>query len=70
MRLCGVPHNRKNWLFFGSDRGGQTLATLASFTATCELLEINPWLWLRDTLTRLPVIPADELTTLLPTATI
>lgn len=34
---------RKNWMFFGSDRGGRTLATLASFTATCELVHINPW---------------------------
>jgi transposase len=59
---------RKNWLFFGSDQGGQTLATLASFTATCELLKINPWQWLRDTLTRLPTTPANQLATLLPTA--
>ncbi len=59
---------RKNWMFFGSDRGGQNLATLASFTATCELLQINPWLWLRDTLTQLPIIPADQLATLLPAA--
>jgi transposase len=58
---------RKNWMFFGSDRGGQTLATLASFTATCELFKINPWTWLRDTLTRLPATPTDQLVTLLPT---
>lgn len=60
---------RKNWLFFGSDRGGRALATLASFTATCQLWHINPWTWLRDTLTRLPLTPADQLATLLPTAT-
>jgi len=60
---------RKNWLFFGSARGGQTLATLASFTATCELLKINPWLWLRDTLTRLPITAADQLQSLLPIVT-
>jgi transposase len=58
---------RKNWIFFGSDHGGQSLATLASFTATCEQMKINPWLWLRDTLTRLPITPLDQLTTLLPT---
>jgi len=58
---------RKNWLFFGSDRGGQTLATLASFTATCDLLQLNPWTWFRDTLTQLPNTPADQLVTLLPT---
>jgi transposase len=57
---------RKNWMFFGSDRGGRTLATLASFTATCELLRINPWTWLKETLTKLPTMPADQLVTLLP----
>ena len=28
---------------------------------------LNPWLWLKDTLTRLPVTPVDQLSTLLPT---
>ena len=59
---------RKNWLFFGSDRGGRTLATLASFTATCQQFGVNPWTWLRDTLTAMPTTPADQLATLLPTA--
>jgi transposase len=60
---------RKNWLFFGSDHGGQSLATLASFTATCDQMKINPWFWLRDNLTRLPVTPTEQLVTLLPTLT-
>ncbi len=60
---------RKNWLFFGSDDGGQRLAVLASFTATCQQFAINPWTWHRDTLTRLPVTPDDQLVTLLPTPT-
>ena len=34
---------RKNVLFFGSDRGGRTLATLASFTVTCQQFGLNPW---------------------------
>jgi transposase len=54
-------------MFFGSDRGGRTLAILASFTATCELLKTNPWTWLRDVLTKLPTTPVDQLVTLLPT---
>ena len=57
---------RKNFLFFGSDRGGRTLATLASFTFTCQQFGLNRWLWLTQTLTRLPVTPADQLRTLLP----
>jgi transposase len=60
---------RKNWLFFGSDRGGRTLATLASFTATCQQFGLNPWTWIKDTLTSLPATPAEQLATLLPTPT-
>ena len=57
---------RKNWLFFGSANGGRTLAKLCSFTATCGMLQVNPWIWLRDTLTKLPTTPADQLASLLP----
>jgi len=59
---------RKNWLFFGSDQGGRTLATLCSLTATCELRGVNPWIYLKDVLTRLPTTSADQLATLLPDA--
>mgnify|MGYP006273589563 CR=1 FL=1 len=58
---------RKNWLFFGSDQGGKSLAILSSFTATCQQFGINPWTYLRDTLTKLPTTLADQLHTLLPT---
>ena len=58
---------RKNWLFFGSDDGGRRLAMLSSFTATCQQFGVNPWTWLRNTLTRLPSTPDDQLVTLLPT---
>jgi transposase len=57
---------RKNWLFFGSDDGGRRLAILSSFTATCQQFGVNPWTWLKDTLTRLPTTPANQLATLLP----
>ena len=59
---------RKNWLFSGSDRGGRTLATLGSLTATCELGGVNPWVYLKDVLTLLPTTPLDQLATLLPDA--
>ena len=57
---------RKNWLFFGSDRGGRAMAILASFTETCKKFSINPWQYLKDTLDRLPVTPREDLHTLLP----
>ncbi len=58
---------RRNWLFFGNDHSGRRLAILSSFTATCQQRGLNPWAWLKDTLTRLPTTPADQLSTLLPT---
>lgn len=60
---------RKNWMFFGSDHGGRTLAVLASFTATCRQFGVNPWTWLRDTLAALPTTTADQLADLLPAPT-
>jgi hypothetical protein len=57
---------RKNWLFFGSDKGGRTLATLCSLTATCELRGVNPWAYLKDVLTRLPNTAPRQLASLLP----
>ncbi len=61
-----IAIGRKNWLFVGSPRGGQTAAVLLSFTSTCARLGIEPWAYLRDVLTRLPALPAGELDTLLP----
>jgi transposase len=57
---------RKNWLFFGNDHSGRRLAILSSFTATCQQCGVNPWTWLKETLTRLPTTPADQLEPFLP----
>jgi transposase len=64
LKLVGI--GRKNWLFVGSDQGGQTAAVLFSFTATCKHLGIDTFAYLRDVLTRLPTHPADRLDELLP----
>ena len=45
---------KKNWLLFGSDQDTKSLAILLSLTATCQQIKINPWTYLRDTLTKLP----------------
>ena len=62
MRFTGRVH----WLFAGSDNGGRTAAVLFSFTATCRLLDLDPFAYLRDVLARLPDLPADRLDELLP----
>lgn len=45
--------NRKNALFAGSDDGGDHWAVIASIIETAKLNNVNPQLWLADTLTRL-----------------
>jgi len=61
-----IAIGRKNWLFVGSEKGGHTAAVLFSFTSTCHRLNIDPWAYLHDVLTRLPRTPAERLTELLP----
>jgi transposase len=64
--LRGTAIGRKNWLFWGSEPGGHTAAVLTSFIATCQRHQINPWLYLKDVLTRMPTCPETELASLLP----
>jgi transposase len=61
-----IAIGRKNWLFVGSPRGGQTAAVLFSFTSTCQRLGVEPWAYLQDVLTRLPTTPPAQLGQLLP----
>jgi hypothetical protein len=61
-----IALGRKNWLFFGSEQGGQTAAILLSFTSSCKRLGIEPWAYLQDVLTRLPTTAPQALTDLLP----
>jgi transposase len=51
-----IAIGRKNWLFVGSQRGGQTAAVLFSFTSTCHRLGVEPWAYLQDVLARLPAL--------------
>ena len=61
-----IATGRKNYLFAGSDSGGETAAILYSFTSTCQRHQIDPFVYLRDLLRRLPTHPPDRLAELLP----
>jgi transposase len=61
-----IALGRKNWLFVGSEQGGQTAAVLYSFTSTCQRLRVEPWAYLQDVLTRLPTTAPAHLADLLP----
>ena len=64
--MRAVAIGRKNYLFFGSDVGGETAAVLYTFTQTCQALGVEPWRYLRDVLERLPSHPPERLGELLP----
>ena len=55
---------RKNWLFFGSDKGGQAAATILSLIQTCRNMSINPSEYMEDILMKIK--NTDDLQTLLP----
>ena len=57
---------RKNWLFAGSDDGGERAAAIYSLTETAKLNRLDPAAWLRDVLAKLVTHPAKRIAELLP----
>jgi len=57
---------RKNWLFFGSEDGGEAGAILLSLVQTCRGLGINPREYLEDVFRKLMGHNAAKLAELLP----
>jgi len=64
--IRSVAVGRHNWMFFGSDHGGNTAAVLRSFVASCQRVSVNPFAWLKDVLSRIAAHPITRLTELLP----
>jgi transposase len=65
LRLCAI--GRKNWMFLGSDRGGETAATCFSILAGAKRHRIEPFAYVRDLLVSLSSADVD-LNSLLPDA--
>jgi transposase len=61
-----VALGRKNWLFAGSDRGGETAADIYSLTETAKLNNINPWVYLKTVLEHIQDHNSSRLSELLP----
>jgi hypothetical protein len=57
---------RRNYLFAGSDAGGDTAACLYSLIGTCRLNEIDPHLYLRHVLKHIATHPINRIDELLP----
>ena len=64
--LRAVALGRKNFLFAGSDSGGQRAACLYSLLGTAKLNGLDPELYLREILGRIGEHPINRITELLP----
>ncbi|CAM5407001.1 Transposase OS=Eoetvoesiella caeni OX=645616 GN=DFR37_10888 PE=4 SV=1 [Eoetvoesiella caeni] len=64
--LRGVALGRKNFLFLGSDAGGERAATMYSLLGTAKLNGINPEAYLRHVLTVIADHPVNRVDELLP----
>jgi transposase len=61
-----VALGRKNYLFCGSAEAAQRTAMVYSLLGCCKMHGIDPYAWLKDVLTRLPLHPINKINELLP----
>jgi hypothetical protein len=61
-----VALGRKNYLFAGSHEAAQQAAMIYSFLGTCKINNVEPYSWLKKTLTRIPDQSIQKLDELLP----
>jgi transposase len=64
--LRAVVLGRKNFLFAGSDAGGERAAAIYSLIATAKLNHLNPEAYLRNVLSRIAEHPINRIEELLP----
>ena len=64
--LRAVCLGKKNYIFFGSDHGGERGAQLYGLIGTCKLNGIDPEAYLRHILSVLPEWPSNKVAELLP----
>ncbi|WP_145727521.1 transposase domain-containing protein, partial [Nitrospirillum viridazoti] len=57
---------RRNWMFAGSDAGGERAAAIYTITQTAKLNGRDPQAYLRDVLDRIADHPINRITDLLP----
>jgi len=64
--LRSVVMGRKNYLFMGSDSGGERAASLYSLISSAKLNGLDPDFYLRTVLARIPEHPINRIEELLP----
>jgi transposase len=63
---CEMVLGRRNYLFAGSDRGGDSAANIYTLIATCHLNSVEPYAYLRTVLGCIAEHPSHRLDELLP----
>jgi hypothetical protein len=66
LRSCEASHDRKSWLFAGSELAGKRAAMVMSLVQSAKLLGHDPWVYLKDVLERLLAYPNHRIDELLP----
>lgn len=61
-----VALGRRNYIFFGSDSGGEGAAVMYSLIGSCKLNGIEPEAWLRHVISVINTWPANRVKELLP----
>ena len=61
-----IATGRNNWLFLGSEDGGQAAAIIFSLTMTCRRLGIDARCYFDDVLRKVNIYPCNHLSELLP----
>jgi transposase len=61
-----IALGRKNWLFAGSDAGGERASVFYTLIRTAKLKSIEPEAYLREVLTRIGEHPINAIDALLP----
>jgi len=64
--MRSIAIGRKNWLFAGSDRGGDTAAGMYTIIETAKLNHINPWKYLSKVLSLIQDYNSQKIADLLP----
>jgi transposase len=64
--LRGIAIGRHNWLFTGSEAGGNAAATMFSLIGSATLNNVEPFAYLRDIFTRMPATPVSQIDQFLP----
>ena len=61
-----IALGKKNWLFAGSERASQRAAVIQTLLGTAKFNGLNPAVWLKETLEKLPTWPNSRIDELRP----